>query len=205
MNSWPRRVFKLSLVLLVAGGMVLVYLNAHLSKQFDSLSWAVGAKIYARPLELYQGAAFNQTQVVYELRLLNYQQVNGQPGPGQFRQAEQALVVGMRGHRYPDGEEPERLVRISFDQNAIRGIQTADAAVVDLVRFEPAVLAQLSGTHADRELVSLSDEYAQGSYGLRSSHLTVCSLKILLSSILIAISSLVLPGYSSTDSRYSLE
>jgi penicillin-binding protein 1B len=157
MNSWSQRLLKLLLALLVAVGLVLVYLNAHLSKQFDSLSWAVGAKIFARPLELYQGAPFNQAQVVYELRLLNYQQVETQPSQGQFRQAANALVVGMRGHRYPDGVEPDRLVRIAFDARSVLGIQTVDAASVDIVRFEPAVLAQLSGTHADRELVSLTD------------------------------------------------
>jgi hypothetical protein len=54
MKSWWRLFLKLTLTLTVAVGLVLVYLNANLTKQFESLSWAVGAKIFARPLELYQ-------------------------------------------------------------------------------------------------------------------------------------------------------
>ena len=68
---------KLSLTLLVAVGLGLVYLNAHLTRQFESLSWAVGAKIFARPLELYQGAPFTLDQARFELDLLNYQNVKG--------------------------------------------------------------------------------------------------------------------------------
>lgn len=157
MKTWLPGLFKLTLALLVAVGVALVYLNAHLSKQFDALSWAVGAKIYARPLELYQGAPLSQAQVLYELQLLNYQSVTTAPTQGQYRQLDQALVVGTRGHRFPDGVESERRVRIGFSKGQVASIQTVDATPVDLIRFEPAVLAQLSGTHADRELISLED------------------------------------------------
>ncbi|MEL0224367.1 MAG: penicillin-binding protein 1B, partial [Gammaproteobacteria bacterium] len=91
---------KLSLTLLVAVGLGLVYLNAHLSRQFESLSWAVGAKIYARPLELFQGASFTIDQTRFELDLLNYQGVEGRPGRGQYQIGDQSLWVGMRGHEY---------------------------------------------------------------------------------------------------------
>jgi len=48
---------KLALVALVVLGMLLVYLNAQLTKQFDALSFSVGATVYARPLELFEGQA----------------------------------------------------------------------------------------------------------------------------------------------------
>lgn len=155
MKTWVRLLLKLSFATLVAVSLWLVYLNAHLTKQFESLSWAVGAKIYARPLELYQGAAFSRSQVEYELGLLNYKPVQSLPRQGQYQVLEDALVVAMRGHRYPDGEEPDRLVRLQFRDGHVDRIVTAEAQPVELIRFEPVVLAQLSGTHADRELVTL--------------------------------------------------
>ena len=91
---------KLSLTLLVAVGLGLVYLNAHLTRQFESLSWAVGAKIFARPLELYQGAPFTLDQVRFELDLLNYQNVQGLPGQGQYQLDDQGIQVGIRGHAF---------------------------------------------------------------------------------------------------------
>ena len=148
---------KLSLTLLVAVGLGLVYLNAHLSRQFESLSWAVGAKIYARPLELFQGASFTIDQTSFELDLLNYQIVEGRPGRGQYQNGGQSLWVSMRGHEYPDGIEQDRLVRIDFEKGRVSRITDQYSKSVDIIRFEPLVLAQLSGAHADREIIRLSD------------------------------------------------
>jgi Membrane carboxypeptidase (penicillin-binding protein) len=155
MKSWWRLFLKLTLTLTVAVGLVLVYLNANLTKQFESLSWAVGAKIFARPLELYQGAPFSTEQVRHELDLLNYRVVDQLPAPGQYRVLADALIIGTRGHVFPDGAEPSRRVRITFTDDQVGLIQTDTAASVDLIRLEPVMLAQLSGTHADRELATL--------------------------------------------------
>ena len=157
MNRWATLFLKLSLALLVAVGLGLVYLNAHLSKQFESLSWAVGAKIYARPLELFAGANFSLEQVRFELDLLNYQRVTRNPGRGEYEVNEQTLRVGMRGHDYPDGIELEQRIQIEFESNQVRSLTHQNNQSVDIVRFEPLVLAQLSGAHADREVIQLSD------------------------------------------------
>ena len=119
-RSWHLFV-KISLTLLVAVGLGLVYLNANLSRQFESHSWAVGAKIYARPLELFLDAPFTVDQVSFELDLLNYQGVAERPGRGQYQNDGQSLWVGLRGHEYPDGIEPDRLIRICL-------LYTSDAA-----------------------------------------------------------------------------
>ena len=114
-RSWHLFV-KISLTLLVAVGLGLVYLNANLSRQFESHSWAVGAKTYARPLELFLDAPFTVDQVSFELDLLNYQGVAERPGRGQYQNDGQSLWVGLRGHEYPDGIEPDRLIRIDFSK-----------------------------------------------------------------------------------------
>lgn len=157
MKRWWPLFLKLCLTLLVAVGLSLVYLNAHLSRQFQSLSWAVGAKIYARPLELFQGAPFSLDQTRFELDLLNYQAVSGPPGRGQYQHNDQSLWIGMRGHQFPDGLEPDRLVRIAFQNGQVAALTDQSSTPVDIIRIEPLVLAQLSGTHADREIIDLSD------------------------------------------------
>ena len=98
-RSWHLFV-KISLTLLVAVGLGLVYLNANLSRQFESHSWAVGAKIYARTLELFLDAPFTVDQVSFELDLLNYQGVAERPGRGQYQNDGQSLWVGLRGHGF---------------------------------------------------------------------------------------------------------
>ncbi len=138
-------------------GLALVYLNAHITKQFESLSWAVGAKIYARPLELFRDASFSKNQVLYELGLLNYRSVSEKPSRGQYSESDQSLWIGTRGHQYHDGIEPDRLIRIDFQALKIVRIVDREGESIDLIRFEPIVLAQLSGLHADRKIIKLDD------------------------------------------------
>ena len=157
MKRWWHLILKFSLTLLVAVGLGLVYLNAHLTRQFESLSWAVGAKIFARPLELYQGAPFTLDQVRFELDLLNYQNVQGLPGQGQYQLDDQGIQVGIRGHAFPDGVEPDRFVRIDFAPRQVSSLTDGRAQPLDIIRLEPLVLAQLSGAHADREIIRLNE------------------------------------------------
>ena len=63
----------------------------------------------------------------------------------------------MRGHNYPDGEEPDRVVQINFSKDLVEAVRNGDAKPLEIIRFEPLVLAQLSGKHADRDIVRLSD------------------------------------------------
>ena len=52
----------------------------------------------------------------------------------------------MRGHQFPDGLEPDRLVRIAFQNGQVAALTDQSSIPVDIIRFEPLVLAQLSGT-----------------------------------------------------------
>ena len=134
-----------------------MYLNANLIRQFETLSWAVGAKVFARPLELFQGAMFAQDQVRFELDLLNYQPVQGLPVQGQYRIDGNSLWIGMRGHNYPDGKELGRLVQINFSKGLVNAVRNIGSEPLEIIRLEPVVLAQLSGKHADRDIVRLGD------------------------------------------------
>ena len=44
-----------------------------------------------------------------------------------------------------------------FSKWSGRSLTDQSSTPVDIIRFEPLVLAQLSGTHADREIIDLSD------------------------------------------------
>ena len=63
----------------------------------------------------------------------------------------------MRGHNYPDGKEPDRVVQIDFSKDLVKAVRNNGAESLEIIRFEPLVLAQLSGKHADRDIVRLSD------------------------------------------------
>ena len=71
-RSWKRAVLslilKLSLVAIVIGGAGLVYLDAQVREKFEGKRWALPAKVYARPLELYPGQQLSADDLQLELK-----------------------------------------------------------------------------------------------------------------------------------------
>jgi penicillin-binding protein 1B len=82
------RIFRSLLSLLVSlalGGILLggvglalymVYLDSVIRAEFDQKRWALPAKVFARPLELFQSMPLNADAFAQELKLLGYQDVN---------------------------------------------------------------------------------------------------------------------------------
>ncbi|MGA1207876.1 MAG: transglycosylase domain-containing protein, partial [Litorivicinaceae bacterium] len=158
MKAVIRFLLKVSLVALVGLGMVLVYLNAQLTKQFEALSFSVGATVYARPLELYVGQTVSQSALLVELDALGYRRVTGTPARGQYRVIDRNRVqLTSRGHRFADGEEPARGLSLTLSQTQLTALTDLSGVPVSVARLDPVVLAQLSGSHADRELVRLAE------------------------------------------------
>ena len=76
--------FSLMLSLLLGGvllgafglGVYMLYLDAVIRTEFDQKRWAMPAKVYARPLELFAGMPLSAEAFVQELKLLGYHDVN---------------------------------------------------------------------------------------------------------------------------------
>ncbi|MBK8537937.1 MAG: penicillin-binding protein 1B [Candidatus Competibacteraceae bacterium] len=57
-------------------GVYMLYLDAVIRTEFDQKRWAMPAKVYARPLELFAGMPLSADAFVQELKLLGYHDVN---------------------------------------------------------------------------------------------------------------------------------
>lgn len=79
-----RSLFSLLLSLLLGGlllgaaglGLYMVYLDGVIRTEFDRKRWALPAKVYARPLELFSGMPLSADAFAQELKLLRYRDVN---------------------------------------------------------------------------------------------------------------------------------
>src|SRR3970040_2866849 len=80
------RIFFLSLALLLAG--FFLYLDIAVRAQFEGKRWALPARVYARPLELYPGMKLRPEQLLLELSMLGYRSAGSQLEPGSYRQSE---------------------------------------------------------------------------------------------------------------------
>ncbi len=73
---------KLGLVALVALAGVCIYLDAVVQEKFSGKRWTIPAKVYARPLELFNGVKLSRDDFLTELDALGYRREKTVDGPG---------------------------------------------------------------------------------------------------------------------------
>lgn len=148
--------FKLSLLGLVLGGIGLIYLDVQIKQKFEGKRWALPAKVYARPLELYPGQVIDRAALKSELKGLGYRFVNRANQPGMVEWATSRARVYTRGFNFSDGNEPAQSLLISFSGNQIASIKNAQGGAVALSRLEPILIGGIyPKDNEDRDLIRL--------------------------------------------------
>jgi penicillin-binding protein 1B len=154
--SWLWPVLIIGLVALAAYG---VWLDRAIHAQFEGKRWALPARIYARPLELYPDLRLTPAALAEELDRLGYRAAARLDRPGSYiRREGGTLEVYLREFRFWDGTEPARRLRVGVAGNRLRTLTGLDGAAVPLARVEPLEIGRIYPTHhEDRVLVRLSE------------------------------------------------
>ncbi len=148
---------KLFLVCLVLGAGYLVFLDARITATFTDKMWALPAKVYARPLELFEGASLDPDDLAYELDILGYRKVGYARGPGQVARNRGRFEIYTRGFDFPGEREPARQVRLDIQNDRVQSITEAGRNV-DLMRLDPVQIGGIYPKHGeDRMLVRLKE------------------------------------------------
>ncbi len=164
----PRSRVRYVLLRLVLGGLIglaflasgrILLLDHQVREQFDGKRWELPARVYARPLELYQGLDLKPAQLQGELTSLGYRAVKDPTEPGTYALLGNEVRVVTRPFTFWDGDEPSRLVRVTFAGNSIQTLlDSASGTSAGVVRFDPLVIGSIHPTKAeDRILVKLSE------------------------------------------------
>ncbi|GAB4349164.1 MAG: penicillin-binding protein 1B [Immundisolibacter sp.] len=133
-----------------------VHLDRVIRDKFEGQRWALPARVFARPLELYAGAPVDQRRVRKALDRLGYQQ--GDPvGAGTYAVRGARLIVYTRGFKFWDGVEPPRKVEIRFDGRQVIGLSSRQGEL-PLLRLEPEFIGGFyPASNEDRLLVRLDE------------------------------------------------
>src|SRR5690554_7713088 len=102
------RAAALGLVLL-AGWMV--YLDAVVTSRFEGRRFEVPSRVYARPLELYDGASVSAAGLARELALAGYRAGDGVRF-GSYQSSGGRFVISTRGFVFTDGDERRRRISL---------------------------------------------------------------------------------------------
>lgn len=145
----------LLLVALGAGILHVREMDREIQSRFEGKRWALPARVFARPLELYVGRPLTPELLRMELEALNYQ--DGGSRPGQFSIRGHEATLHTRPFTFSDGPEPARSVQIRFSQGVITDLRDLRGSV-DLMRVEPMLIGSIFPTHGeDRVLVTLAE------------------------------------------------
>ena len=148
------RVGAVGLVLL-AGWMV--YLDAVVTSRFEGRRFEVPSRVYARPLELYDGASVSASGLARELELAGYRAGDG-VRVGTYQRSGGRFVISARGFRFPDGEEPRRRLSLVVSGDRVQSFSVLAGPESPIVRLEPAQIGGIYPSHReDRVLVRLEE------------------------------------------------
>ncbi len=136
-----------------------LWIDFEVRPDFEALQWALPARLYARPVELYVGAPISQSELIDYLEHLGYRESETLSGPGEYQRSMERVRLWTRGFDFWDASEPSLYLNVEFDGSVVRTLwgdeKTGDLA---LVRLEPAEIAQINpSTGEDRLPIRLQD------------------------------------------------
>jgi penicillin-binding protein 1B len=160
-----RHIWKLFIVALAASISYVIYVDAQVKQRFEGNKWQVPAQIFARPLTLQVKQEITIEEVKDELSLLGYRRVTSAKMTGEYQTYSNQLRIQRRAFHFPNGYEPERDIRITWQGERIATIEyligkgtNPTAKSIALTRLEPWLVSRLvNGLEEDRMLVGRDD------------------------------------------------
>lgn len=143
--SWS---LKLGVVGIALFGLLFIYFDSLVLSEFEvDDRWVLPAVVYSRPLELYPDQKISLEQMVYELKLLKYRQVQSPQKPGEYAVNKKSgkIVIIRRAFAFPDGEEGKISLMVQFKGSRIARIVNADSRQdLGYVRMDPVLLDRIN-------------------------------------------------------------
>ncbi len=147
---------RLLILAVIAACFYVVYLDFVVRDKFTGQKWAIPARVYGQPLELYEGLSIRPAQIEQTLRALGYEFVQNVQQPGQVLKRGNHFHIYTQGFTFADGYRPPARYSVLVDQSQVRSLTASSQALV--LRLEPREIGSIYPGHGeDRILTGLSD------------------------------------------------
>ncbi|MEX1200304.1 MAG: penicillin-binding protein 1B [Methylophaga sp.] len=154
-SKWLRWLLILLVIVSVIG---LWLMDRHIRAEFEGKRWALPAKVFARPLELYAGAPLSINDLKIELQALGYQFTDSAQRPGQASVSATRAIIASRGFDLADEQEPAQQLLLDFAGNELSQLRNVAGEQLTLARLEPALIGGIYPlNNEDRDLIQLND------------------------------------------------
>ncbi|MBI5782546.1 MAG: transglycosylase domain-containing protein, partial [Gammaproteobacteria bacterium] len=151
------RLFLLSLALLLSG--FALYLDITVRMQFEGKRWAMPARVYARPLELYPGMKLRPEQLSMELAMLDYRVATDSQNPGSYRRQGDEFTMATRPFTFWDEAQASLPLQAVFDGARLSTLTNrATGKPVTLARLDPVLIGGIYPAHNEDRILVKFDE-----------------------------------------------
>ena len=142
----------------VAMSVYLIRIDNIVRTKFEGQRWDIPAKVVARPLEIYTNAPINQQDLSQELKMLGYKNTESYAKTGSYVVSGNEMYVHTRGFDFGDSVEPEQILKIAFNENAIADVSATKPSSTGIARLEPMLIGGIYPQHnEDRVLIKLKN------------------------------------------------
>jgi penicillin-binding protein 1B len=123
--------------------------------EFQGTRWALPARVYASPLELYVGKSISKQNLVSELKSLGYSAVSRVWRKGQFSIAGNSIQFINREFSFWDGTENSAEINVTIANDSILELTDRETKKsLSLIRLAPQLIGKIYPAHnEDRVLV----------------------------------------------------
>ncbi len=142
---------------LMALAVFLIHQDILVRQQFEGKKWALPARVYAVPTELFSGAPITADQLQTLLEDLKFKSDPDLSCPGTYWREDGAFRVVTREFRFPDRSEPAREVQLRFERGQLVSIvDRQEDKNLAILRMEPVQIGSFYPTlKEDRILIKL--------------------------------------------------
>jgi len=162
-KSTTHRIRNLFILLVLGAGFMLFsylgYLDFNVRKQFEGKRWAVPARVYASPVELYAGHAMTADKLQVLLKMLHYREDTTLAAEGSYFKSGTQITVKTRDFVFWDQRQPSVAMQLSFSAAGIVAMKdTTTAQDLAIVRLDPVQIGSFYPTiKEDRVLIKLEE------------------------------------------------
>ncbi|BEQ13267.1 penicillin-binding protein 1B [Desulfoferula mesophila] len=149
----------LVLIGLLAAAVFTLYLDVTVRARFEGKRFALPARVYARPLELYPGLKLSPEDIRHELDLLRYRRAADPGQPGSYAWNGSTLDLRTRPFVFGDGSQAALSLRVEFRGGRVAELsQRGRNKALAIARLDPPLIGGIyPGRNEDRILVQLKD------------------------------------------------
>ena len=151
----------LFIIIMFFCGSYVSELDVQVRAKFEGQRWALPARVYASPLELYTGLRLTPSRLSKELNELGYQNTSAPKKAGEYWHNKNEFLIITRAFKFWDASDLSRTVQIRFADNqisSVRDLSHNGKRASPLIRLEPKLIGKIYPAHNEDRILVRSGE-----------------------------------------------